>query len=342
MALIIADSRETKAVHHIPIVLSEYQHKYPEKIDYAVERLEVGDYVIKVQGKVKAIIERKTWSDLAASIKDGRMNNQEERLSSLRTRCKVLYIIEGRNYNNNHIINGISFRNLNNKIRHNLLRGIPFLRTYNILHTAYLLADLARDYLLIKSPRSGLYNDLQNILIEYEEEKDSELYKKISSILDKSIIGNQERELELEIKKPKSLNDRDVVSRMWQAINGIGIEASIILMKNLTLREILCDDINDVKEKIKKLRFQSGKIFGSRADKIVNNARNENTWISILSSIPRISRTTAKIILKRFSLPDIASGKILLDDLAEVQKKRGRVGKMSSKIFEYLNTFFSD
>jgi ERCC4-type nuclease len=57
--------------------------------------LELGDIVISHNDEVIAIFERKTWLDLAASIKDGRYHNQKKRLLEKYTPDKIYYILEG-------------------------------------------------------------------------------------------------------------------------------------------------------------------------------------------------------------------------------------------------------
>ena len=73
---------------------------YLEKlIKCKVERITVGDYAFVYRGKVIMVVERKSLSDLAASIKDGRMENNEKLLSAQKKHgCQILYIIEGPAY----------------------------------------------------------------------------------------------------------------------------------------------------------------------------------------------------------------------------------------------------
>lgn len=60
--------------------------------DFQVENLEVGDFIFKKQETPLLIIERKTTSDLMASIIDGRFRDQKQRLAL--TNLEVCYIIE--------------------------------------------------------------------------------------------------------------------------------------------------------------------------------------------------------------------------------------------------------
>jgi ERCC4-type nuclease len=63
------------------------------KIDIKTDSLEVGDILLETETDA-LVFERKTLSDLAASIKDGRFREQKQRLKS-RPAHRVTYIIEG-------------------------------------------------------------------------------------------------------------------------------------------------------------------------------------------------------------------------------------------------------
>ena len=63
------------------------------KVDFTINNLPVGDFIIYKNDVVKLIIERKSFLDLSASITDGRFREQKSRL--LDSGSKILYIIEG-------------------------------------------------------------------------------------------------------------------------------------------------------------------------------------------------------------------------------------------------------
>lgn len=72
--------------------------------------LDLGDFVIREEGgEIIFVIERKTWKDLAESIKDGRYHNQKKRLLETYDVSKIIYIFEGAwNYGpDNTFISGI-------------------------------------------------------------------------------------------------------------------------------------------------------------------------------------------------------------------------------------------
>lgn len=74
------------------------------------ENLELGDFVIRDGSEVVFVIERKTWMDLADSIKDGRYHNQKKRLLETYDVSKIVYVFEGSwNYGpDNTFISGIA------------------------------------------------------------------------------------------------------------------------------------------------------------------------------------------------------------------------------------------
>ncbi len=67
-----------------------------EKIpDAKLENLSLGDYIYKIDDSEFIIIERKTISDYAASIQDGRNREQKARLLEHYPKNKILYLVEG-------------------------------------------------------------------------------------------------------------------------------------------------------------------------------------------------------------------------------------------------------
>lgn len=65
-------------------------------INCVVESLPLGDIIISLDNEDKIIIERKTISDLASSIKDGRYSEQSFRLNGVdHPNHNIIYLIEG-------------------------------------------------------------------------------------------------------------------------------------------------------------------------------------------------------------------------------------------------------
>ena len=82
MFKLIIDNREISLKEHF----SQHQQ-------VVIERCDVGDIILKKEDEIIMVIERKSISDLFASIKDGRHREQKKRLQS--QSAYVLYLVEG-------------------------------------------------------------------------------------------------------------------------------------------------------------------------------------------------------------------------------------------------------
>jgi len=140
---LIVDNRERHIIEKL-----EKIKDLPNKAIYQVMQLEIGDFHILVDGKVRFIIERKTVADLDSSIKDGRYREQKSRALSYVAftnspyRVRFMYVLEGSNSFN------FEDNTQNNKI---LTSGVlntifrddcPFIFTKNLDETVSLIACL--------------------------------------------------------------------------------------------------------------------------------------------------------------------------------------------------------
>ena len=66
-----------------------------QKCDYEVKQLDLGDIIFTKDDETVMVIERKTISDLKASICDGRNREQKARLLGCIEPSRILYLIEG-------------------------------------------------------------------------------------------------------------------------------------------------------------------------------------------------------------------------------------------------------
>ena len=118
-----------------------------DKLIYSIENLAIGDVVFKKNDTIEFCLERKTIADLASSIKDGRYQEQAQRILECVNPNRCCYLIEGK------IPNIEKYSNLNTKclygtIINKMFRdGIFVYRTNNIEETAYFITELANRYL---------------------------------------------------------------------------------------------------------------------------------------------------------------------------------------------------
>ena len=130
------DTRERKLIQIIkPLFESRYRDKYDIHLDIC--NLDLGDIIITdEQENTLLVIERKTLSDLIASIKDGRYKNQSQRLNALNLENnKIVYLIEG----------NVMFPNITSTQRDQILsscfslshvKGFSLFKSTNIQETA--------------------------------------------------------------------------------------------------------------------------------------------------------------------------------------------------------------
>lgn len=137
---IIIDFREQELYDNIQnIVLSSSIHF---AFDIVKDNLNIGDIVVKKDDdEIICIIERKTLTDLMASIKDGRYTEQSFRLSNASNvpNHNIIYLIEG---NINSIVNPIEKKTIYTSLTSiNLFKGFSLTRTQNVKESAdYLLS----------------------------------------------------------------------------------------------------------------------------------------------------------------------------------------------------------
>lgn len=132
-------------------------------INYKVTRLTVSDYCIALRGAngktiVVAAIERKRWKDLASTITGSRAETQPRdlRLAKSKYGCYIYYIAEGSfAYTDDYKIggggHGQPFKALHSKLRHETIRGIPFIQTRDSEHTVQMLTKMARDFIKLQA-----------------------------------------------------------------------------------------------------------------------------------------------------------------------------------------------
>lgn len=155
---LIVDNREPKEI--ITILQSRIEN-------ISLENLEVGDYVIQNSNNQPVMIfERKSLSDLIASIKDGRYNEQSLRLSECEVNNRsIYYIIEG---------NTMNFCNRQNETTQKMLfssmlsisskKGFSLLNTNGFIETAEFIV---RFYNKVSTDKPLQQDQLENTEIKY-------------------------------------------------------------------------------------------------------------------------------------------------------------------------------
>jgi ERCC4-type nuclease len=361
MATIILDSREHNgAIPYIQAFVSENNNQNSKltqragggDIQYLQAQLTVGDYSITlpVRGTdvAVAVFERKTWTDLAQSIKDGRAQSQHKKLMRLRKQgeCHVYYIIEGAMmYADDKQISHMPFKGLHSKIRHNAIRGIPYIQTKSAEHTARTLVQFARDYM-------KLYMSGELCVLECMSDTDREEYmqcKQKMRALRKKYIGAERTlvppegsgeskcadaaKVPAELKRSTRKNS-DTVYAMWRALPGVSDKTAAMLMEHYKVSDIVAanpDRYSDLLQAISQMQYPSGtKVGNARAGKILSivcvdrDHRDTASEVKVLACIPGITKDTAQIIAEKFPLYDIFNGRIPDTSISELKKNNGK------------------
>lgn len=105
-----------------------------DDVVFEIAPLNVGDFQFWEDDRLLMVIERKTYADLAASIKDGRYAEQKFRLDELRTSsgCSVVFFIEGKKPRKNSVVSGIPVGTLESALVSMMCNGCQVITMHNV------------------------------------------------------------------------------------------------------------------------------------------------------------------------------------------------------------------
>lgn len=258
MFRIEVDDREREAIPLFDILSGRRQ------VDVLRERLTTGDFAVWLSNMLKILIERKTWSDLAESIKDGRLNAQLQNMREVRevTGCAIILIVEGKpGKSHGHI----EMSSLRTKLDHIMLSGQA-----HIVFTDSVQNTVQRVYELVDH-------------IEYD----------IAVVAAGAPPGI--------LTQTKERSAEQVLLDMFSAVPLISLNTARLFVKNgwrfIDLYEARSEDLT-------RLVYPSGITMAeSRARKIVEAMGTKKCWIAVLSAITGVTKKTAELILAAESDP---------------------------------------
>lgn len=240
---IIVDSREGALYNHI------LQKNCP----IAVERtnLDVGDIMfVDDATDSKIVIERKSTSDLASSIKDGRYRDQKARLQANFQRKNIYYIIEGSLSHKNMGNVGNPNATLLSAIVNSMMRDdLKVFRTVNVEDTADLVLCMANKV----TKDTSLFN------------VDSNVVPNASNVVEAMVIKTKRRE---------NITADNLLHMQVATIPGISLASAKTICDNLqvhNMRELIQVLTTGEKQNaIKVLRSVPG-VGQCLADRVVNS-----------------------------------------------------------------------
>lgn len=152
------------------------------------ENLPLGDIIINDGTNDCIIIERKTLTDLGASIKDGRYEEQSYRLNGIEHHNhNIIYLIEGDMYRFNTFKERIDKQTLYSAMFSiNYFKGFSVMRSNTIDETSMICCNMA--YKLVgglKAGKVGYYTNIKPTTIIDSEDKDKDKDKDYCSVVKK-------------------------------------------------------------------------------------------------------------------------------------------------------------
>ena len=139
--------------------------------EYELRTIEIGDYQIWIEDdessnkKCCACIERKTLTDYAASIKDGRIKNISKMIELRElTNCQLYLIVEGNIFPNPSAqFAGIAYSAIETSIFRNMVKhNIQIIRSRNTSDTVHIINKLTNEMVLFNSTIIGRGEDYVN------------------------------------------------------------------------------------------------------------------------------------------------------------------------------------
>lgn len=217
---LIIDNREPKEI--VSILKSRIENVEQENLD-------IGDFVIRNKNEEKVMLfERKSLSDLIASIKDGRYNEQSFRLNQSEIdNHNIYYIIEG---------NIMNFCNKNNETLQKMLfssmLSLSYKKGFSLLHTSGHIETAEFIIRFFDKLKSEKPDNIKNVEIIDKEEAEDESLKYTDVI--KSV-------------KKSNITKENINEIMLSCIPGISSNISSALMKEFNS---ITDLTNKLKENI--------------------------------------------------------------------------------------------
>jgi hypothetical protein len=233
--IIKIDNRETELIklckHYVEIIPN-----YKE-LQIIVETLALGDVIICGNNKEeKILIERKSLSDLAASIKDGRYEEQSYRLNgSPFHNHNIIYLIEGDIHKMNQYQSNMFQQKIDKSTLYscivslNFLKGFSVLRSFNLDETSMMICNMA--YKINKSEKDNKLPYYSNHKILSNNEGENEDGNDNENGNDKSNISSKNYCSVIKKVKKENITPENISEIMLCQIPGISSTTAIAIMK---------------------------------------------------------------------------------------------------------------
>ncbi len=216
--------------------LIELLKKENEGVSFEETNLEVGDIQFRKDEFIFMVIERKTFSDLSASIKDGRYKEQKQRLlHSLPKQTRKIYLIEGNDMRDFHLDKSV-------------FDGV-------------MINNVIRDHIMIY--RTKNLEDTMNWFVKIKEHVDKKLEEILISIEDKE--GDTPEYQVMKMVKKENLNEKVAFKTMLSVIPQISNSIAEVLYEKYKNMEDFIKEVRRLGEEnyVKMMRVLSEERYGT-------------------------------------------------------------------------------
>lgn len=308
---LIIDDRERHVTQYINDVKTD--------ILYKITRINIGDYAIMYKDQIIAIIERKSWKDLASSFRDGRKENVEK-LIELRNKigCKIMYLIEGKErYKETKRHGRIPFRYLEAHLDHLIFRDeIHIIYAKDVQDCLPRLFALITNISTINGVKAQLDAMTKNVLVSDIISNDSD-----KEVNDSKIVDNDSEETDNDSdSNEEEVNDKPSKTNINDFIGGDNEE-------------------KEQKKANKVVKDKSGKKGKARSE--TTKARSKTTKVKKESSKneskdeTNISDTTLNLLKTTVERPETAVQ-------FELLKCISKIGSVLAEKLLAQNIYFAD
>jgi ERCC4-type nuclease len=342
---ILIDDREKNVIPFFKINACE--------INYKVTRVTIGDYAVLYRDKILFIIERKTWVDLASSIKDGRKNNVKKMIKARNdTNCILIYLIEGNPIPSDKSKYGrIPYKNLRSHLDHLIFRdNIHIIHSKDMDHTSRRIYELVRNYTTITP---SILKTIEPSVVEPGVVEPGVVEP---GVVEPGVVSSGGYTCEnnyisgIDIMKQKFIvSEQTIIYKIWCCLPQITERTAMIFIdEKYHISDLLLNRID--KDTIFNMKYTSGVIIGKRSNKIhkisiVNNKHiyekgsSNKFFIKMLVCLHGITKKTGAIILNNISFKDLLENKVSINELKNIQKTtKTKLGeKAAVNILKYFS-----
>ena len=253
------DNREQELLNHIRELIVNIP--LFKDLEVQVENLPLGDVIISNNVEDKLYIERKSINDLAASIKDGRYEEQSYRLNGLNHHNhNIIYLIEGDlNKQNRFKDNKMEKLTLYSSIFSlNYYKGFSVIRSFSIDESAIFICNTANKLRKGESDNKQPY--YQNTFKQNTNVKASDnLEEKEQELDDENISTNKDYVSVVKKNKKDNITPDNIGEIMLCQIPGISSVTAIAILNKFKTLPNLISQIQENENCLKDISYTNSK-----------------------------------------------------------------------------------